>query len=1165
MTTALDADPQRRAADPGISAFVTANAGSGKTKTLIDRVARLLLAGAEPETILCVTYTKAAAAEMQGRLYDLLGRWSVSEKEPLSLALGELEGRDQATYDDEGLSRARALFARALETPGGLKIQTIHAFCEKLLRRFPIEAGVSPGFRVLDDSAAAAVAAAARKAVARFAHRGEGAVAEAYARFAVSLDFQAFEDMFRAFETQRGALGRYFEAIGGWPGVEGDIWARCGFPDGQADPGDVIRLGLQDLNLRTLHAVADLLAKGSDTDIRFAGRLRAITDTGPDQFEPLKKIFFTENGEGTAAKWMDRPRVLKPEPDLVMALRHEQDRLGAIREQVRAIEVATDTRNALALAQAYLTAYRLEKSYAGQLDFADLIEKARDLTANAPQAAWVLFKLDGGINHILVDEAQDTAPDQWEIIRALTEDFFSGEGRARSNDLARNMFVVGDEKQSIYSFQGAAPEILVQEFNFHHQRATGAGQAFERVDLLASWRSATRILNFVDAAFAAPDLAAAILPHRNEDGVAEPIRHEAVRQDEGCVDLWDLVVETPGQEREAWTAPLDLDSAQSANRILAERMAEEIVDLVERGDQVLDKKTGRLRPAHYGDVLILVRRRKALFEDILRALKHRGAPVAGADRLALSEHILFDDLLALARFVLFPQDELTLAALLRSPFCDVDDQSLYNLAHGRSSKTVSQNLWDRLVQRADEAAEWRSAVDFLQAARQTADQRPFEFFARCLALRDEAGRTQRARLILRLGSEAEDALEEFLAQVLAAEGRGLLDLESLAAALMSLDITVKREMQDQRQEVRVMTAHGAKGLEAPIVFLPETTLGATGKGSALLQTQDGGFLWSRSKKQACAASLAAHEYRERKEAEEIYRLLYVGLTRARDRLVLCGRIGATTRPENLKGWWKALRDGFEHSAIVPLVRRCPGKGFEFSRFGPDPVQGEPAEILKTSRTAQPVWASAAPPLENFARYASPSDLGEGATRPAVSPLSGTGGLGRFRRGDLIHRLLQILPDLPAQARAEAAQRLLDREPDLSPPQKTEMIASALGVLEDNRFAEVFGPGSRPEVTLAGTGARLPEGLNISGRLDRLLVLPDRVLVVDFKTNRSSPDNISEADPAYLRQMALYVGVLSEIFPGRQVEAALVWTDGPKLMPIPENLIARELALLASEG
>ena len=556
------------------------------------------------------------------------------------------------------------------------------------------------------------------------------------------------------------------------------------------------------------------------------------------------------------------------------------------------------------------------------------------------------------------------------------------------------------------------------------------------------------------------------------------------------------------------------------------------------------------------------RNRKALFEEILRALKRRQIPVAGADRLALSEHILFDDLLALARFVLFPRDELTLAALLRSPFCDIDDDSLYRLAHGRGT----QNLWDRLAARQAEAEEWRSAFATLTAARDlAAGRRPFEFYARVLGERDRTGRTQRARLLGRLGSEAEDALDEFLSQVLAAEGRGVEDLESLAAALVTLDITVKRELESGREEVRVMTAHGAKGLEAPIVFLPETTLSRTGRGSPLLATGAGGFLWSSGQKADCEASTAARERRAQKDEEEALRLLYVALTRARDRLVLCGRINARDKPESLKGWWGALRDAFAHETIASEVHQVQTGDFVFQRFGEDPASFAGALQVAVAPTPAPSWTNKDAAVEAFSRYTSPSDLGQAWATPAASPLAEAQGLGRFRRGDLIHRLLQILPDIAPESRADAAARVLGRETDLTDDQRTEMAQAALGVLNDPQFAQVFGAGSRAEISVAGSAPNLPKSLAISGRLDRLVVADDRVLVVDFKTNRPAPARIEDADPAYLRQMALYWAVLREVFPGRKIEAALVWTDGPKLMPIPEILMTKALAALLANG
>jgi ATP-dependent helicase/nuclease subunit A len=396
------------------------------------------------------------------------------------------------------------------------------------------------------------------------------------------------------------------------------------------------------------------------------------------------------------------------------------------------------------------------------------------------------------------------------------------------------------------------------------------------------------------------------------------------------------------------------------------------------------------------------------------------------------------------------------------------------------------------------------------------------------------------------------------------------DLERLAADLASLSITVKREMEAARDEVRVMTAHGAKGLEAPIVILPETTLVSTARGSPLMETEavpgsGSGFLWCASAARDCEASEAARARRARREEDEAYRLLYVALTRARDRLVLCGRLPKNRKAADLKGWWGAVADALAHADIAPGLRTATVGGFTFQRFGADP------EILGARRAgaetaaAIPAWARAPAAPEAFGRYASPSDLGEGAVVAAPSPLAAAGGLGRFRRGDLIHRLLQLLPDLPPAERSAGAAALLSRERDRSDDQRAEMTAAAFSVLDDPRFAEVFGEGSRAEVAIAGSAAQLPAGLKVSGRIDRLVVLPDRVLVVDFKTNRPAPAAIEAADPAYIRQLAIYWAVLSEVFPGRRIEAALVWTDGPKLMPAPENLIRRSLAGLGTTG
>jgi ATP-dependent helicase/nuclease subunit A len=1143
-------DPhQRRAADPAVNAFVTANAGSGKTKTLIDRVARLLLGDVRPAAILCVTYTKAAAAEMQRRLFDVLGGWSVMEDADLTRELARLEGED-APRDALGLSRARTLFAKALETPGGLKIQTIHAFCEKLLRRFPLEADVSPTFKVMDDQASALIAAEARADVARYALDIEGPLADAYARLAVALDFETFNKLFSDFEQKRDAIAAYVERCGGYEGMQAHVWETCGF-DAPTTPEAIADAAMAELNRRLYEEAAHVLANGTKTDVKCAEGLRAAAD-----IPAALAVLFTKNGEGTPATWVAKTSGLKPREDIRMALLTEQERLEKVREQLRSARVAEATVQVLAMASAYAEAYHQAKTRRGALDFADLVSRTRQLVAERPDAAWVLYKLDGGIDHILVDEAQDTAPEQWDIVRRLTGEFWAGAGLRRQGAADRTLFVVGDEKQSIYSFQGADPRRLLEETQRYIADIVAADQPAYGAPLLVSYRSTPQVLAFVDALFTAPETRAGVPAPRGEDVVS----HKAFRADHaGCVDLWPLDRDEKGEDREAWDAPLDEEAETSANRRLAKRIAAEVEALVKRGDAVFDKETRQWRPAGYGDVLVLVRRRKVLFEEIIRELKRSGVPVAGADRLTLSAHIAFDDLMALARFIQFPDDDLTLAGLLKSPFCGLVDDDIYALAKDRKP----DSLWTVLRGRAQERPAWTAALDFLDDARDLARTcSPFALFTRVLGLNGPDGRSMRARILTRLGSEAGDVLDEFLARTLSAEAQGIRDLESLAHAFTGLDIAVKREMEGAGDEVRVMTAHGSKGLEAPIVFLPETTVTRSARGTPLLETPDGGFLWCARKADDCEASALARQFRADREEEEAWRLLYVGLTRARDRLVLCGRVGATTTDEKVGGWYAAMRQAFAHPDLAADVRDVEVDGYGFRRFGPDPDRLPPRAATGRAASALPDWARGVAPVEPPARrYASPSQLADQTFGPSPSPLARVEGLGRYRRGELIHRLLQMLPDVPVADRRDAAERLLERERDLTTPQRREMLAAAFGVLDDPLFADVFGPGSRAEAAIGGTSRRLPPGLAVSGRVDRLLVTPDRVLVVDYKTNRPAPADIADADPAYLIQMSVYAAVLEEVFPGRRVEAALVWTDGPRLMPVPENIVARTVAAL----
>ena len=1136
-------DPQLIASDPLASAFVTANAGSGKTRTLVDRVARLLLRGAKPEAILCVTYTKAAAAEMQRRLFETLGGWAVMPDAPLREKLAEI-GEEASD-----LAQARRLFALALETPGGLKIQTIHAFCEKLLHRFPLEAGVSPNFEVLEDQAARAVSARARRTIALVAEADPLApLARAYARFSVALDFRAFEGMFATFEARRLALEAYFQTCGSQAAVAEDVWRVCGF-DAPASVAEIEAEALASTDWPRLGVAGEtLLGTGAKTNVELGRDLIAAAEAHARNavaFDDLWGAFCTQKGapkqrlgtgaiDGATRQW----------------LADQQQRLGDACALIKAARIAEDSIAALSLAAAYVGLYEGAKEAQGGLDFADLIQRTGELLAWRADAAWVLFKLDGGVDHVLVDEAQDTSPDQWDIVWALASEFFSGAG-ANTND--RTTFGVGDEKQSIYSFQGADPRRFLKERERYRKLVQGAGRKFVQPALIKSYRSTPEVLAFVDAVFRPAEAQAGLRP----DPSGGPIRHEAERPPgHGAVELWPLEVSDTTEESDPW-APLDQDPPESAGKKLARRIALRIKAMVTGGEAVFGRNEAS-RPMGYGDVLILVRRRNALFHEIIRALKSAGVPVGGADRMTLSDHIVFEDLIGLGRFCLYPQDDLTLAALLRSPFCDLDEASLYDLAYGRPS-----SLWARLLERADERPEWGAARDFFRSLRTEARARPpFELYARLLGRTDGEGRSMRSRILTRLGREAEQALDAFLAEALKAERRGVRDLETFVADMASTAVEVKREQEDGKGDVRVMTVHGAKGLEAPVVILPDMTTKATAQGGPLLQTEAGGFLWCARKDDDCLASAAARQARSDAGDHESLRLLYVALTRARDRLILCG-VEPGRAHFKTGSWWETAEAALVDPEIEAEVREIVlDDGSTIRRIGADPGTALPEVRAEAGACAAPAWLFSKAPAEPPAMaYASPSDLAEVQRGPSPSPLAAAGGLGRFRRGELIHRLLQLLPDVAPQDRRAAAAALMAREHDLAPDQRVEMAAAALGVLEDERFAAVFGPGSRAEAAIAGTAPELPEGLSISGRLDRLVIEPGRVLVADFKTNRPAPSRIEDADPAYITQMAVYSAVLRAAFPGRKVEAALVWTDGPKLMSVPENLMTAALQAL----
>jgi ATP-dependent helicase/nuclease subunit A len=1123
-------EAQRRAANPAISAWVMANAGSGKTRVLTDRVIRLLLAGAAPNTILCLTFTKAAAAEMANRLHQRLGKWSVLPEHDLRSELSALLGRKPAP--DE-IALARQLFARTLDAVGRLRIQTIHAFCESVLKRFPLEAGVPPHFAIADDSTSAQLLEEARDRLLSGA-RAAPLLAESLMFVVGEVEERGFQTVLNELVAERRKLRPLLGAHG--EDIETVIASiRTLLGVAPADSVDAIRATFAAaIPVQDLTRAAAALDAGATTDRTRAQRIRAFLrlEHRADRIDPdWLDIFMTAEGE--PRKVLISQKAQKTDPGALAILDAEQQRVITLCERLKSVTVATGTAALLRLGNAVLEYYAEAKRVRALLDYDDLILKTGELLQREGSASWVLYKLDGGIDHVLVDEAQDTSPEQWDVVKSLCGEFFAGRG---AHDRPRTVFAVGDAKQSIFSFQGADP-IAVTRMQAHFEtRARAASQVFDRVPLEVSFRSCAAVLETVDAVFNA-DTA--------RDGVASEeqpvIRHRAFRAEAGgLVELWEPTIPQEEDPGDPWDAPLDYAGASSPPVQLAHRIAGAIRRMLDSGE-ILES---RGRPIQPGDILILVRRRDAFFAEMVRALKAANVPVAGADRMVLAEQIAVMDLLALARFVLLPEDDLNLATVLKGPLFSLDDDDLFALCHGRVGR-----LWRALRERATERPHWQAAVDELRALLARADQSPpFEFFA------DILGRRRgRERLVTRLGHEASDPIDEFVALTLTYERQNAPTLQGFLAWFEAGAAEIKRDMEQGRNEARVMTVHGAKGLEASIVFLPDTCSMPDGRTDPrLLWTADATPLplWpiraANDDAQCSAARQAARLMRTR----EYRRLLYVAATRARDRLYICG----WQRKERPAGsWYDLLAPAIEgHKDAVDVALPWPGRRLVRPHLGPSEPDPSPLAVAAAASDVPKWCADAAPPEPTPPRPLMPS---RPAAEPGVrSPLGADDGV-RFARGRLVHRLLQTLPELPPEARAAAAVRFLERPiHGLDEEQQALLAREVLAVLDQADFAPLFAEGSVAEVPVVG---RLGDQV-IAGQIDRLVVTDTEVLVLDYKTQRPVPASAEDAPTAYVRQMAAYRRALAAIYSDRTIRCCLLWTDGPSLMELPGGLLDRHV-------
>src|SRR5450631_2590593 len=1128
---------QVEAADPDVSAFVSANAGSGKTYVLAQRVINLLLRGVDPAKILCITFTKTAAANMANEVLKRLAGWTALSDAALDQEIALSTGHKPSA---EQRARARRLFASALETPGGLKVQTIHAFCTRLLHQFPFEANVAARFTVLDEASTTQLLdQLTLQVLLEASAKPDGALGRALATAIVVAADQTFKDVVSDAIRERDAIDAWTQRAGSVDKAIGELSNTLGL-----NLKDTLASVEQEFFSHSLipaaewPALIEILDSGSASDQKHIAALEAARSaTGRERIDNYLKVFCT--AELAPRKSIVTKKIADKHPDWLARLVAEQERLCKLLERERAIAARERTRALVTIAADVLARYTREKERRALLDYDDLIDKTLELFARS-SAAWVLYKLDLGIDHVLIDEAQDTSPKQWSIVRTIVSEFTPGGARANTQ---RTVFAVGDEKQSIFSFQGAAPRA------FDEMRREFAGQfdtpeqGWRYLRFHHSFRSGENVLGGVDRVFAAQDIFVSV----TTDAGGVPPHISLPDAAPGLVELWPLIAPAERKEIEGWDAPFDTESEISPRVVLARRIAAQVKLWTARGQKP-------------GDVLLLVRQRGPLFEAIIRALKNAEIPVAGADRLVLTEHIAVMDLMALADALLLPDDDLALASVLKSPLFGLSEEQLFTLAWNRP-KSLRESLRSKVD---DDPAFAATNVALDELAHAACNLPPVGFFARVLG-----PMRGRQKFLARLGLEANDALDEFLN--LAQNSTDTSDSERLKKSTLqgflawarSAKSEVKRDMEMVRDEVRVMTVHGAKGLEANAVILADTTTPPGGpRDPRLLGLPGGALVWATARGDDVDAMMDARALAQQDARDEYRRLLYVAMTRAKERLVIAGTQGSRKIPDGC--WYQLVEDALKPDCVTEPADD--GGGDDVLRYRkrtsqPEKIGRTPSSAA-TKPTSLPNWLSTNATSESSAlRTITPSSVEDDDD---ARPFTAAGNAKALLRGTLVHRLLQSLPDIPAGKRLKAAEEYLARAgKELDQEQRTKVAEQVMLVLEHAHFSELFAPGSRAEVPIVGRLILGGEEVRVSGQIDRLAVTQSAVLIGDFKTNRPAPRRIEDVPQSYLRQLALYRAVLAKLYPQRVLRTTLIWTEVPDLMELSEEVLDAALARVTS--
>lgn len=1155
---------QRRAADPARHVWVRASAGSGKTTVLVKRVLRLMLpdpqtgrSGTLPERILCITFTKAGATNMAIRVQDTLMKWATCDEQDLINDLTDIFGTKD--FHSSVLTSARQLFALILDRPDRLRMMTIHSFCQSVLARFPFEAGLSPSMSVLDDATAGhmrklafdhAVQAISKDQSPYVQYLYSQTTFSSLKRYVSTLMSSAsFDELMRSYRNDIKNIITAYEN-------------QFSLSDEEILHPENLLVALNDSEIKQwTYLASEYQKKGKTVAQKLAEQIYTILNMSEqDRLAHIDEMIDCIKG---------KPRDKIFEDDV-----HVHAIQNLFLEKLQRYQLTSEIKMTIGLIEVGLAAYhhyQYLKNVQNVVDYDDLILRTQNLLSS--DMSWVHYKLDGGIDHILLDESQDTTPAQWRIIQKLSEDMF-----ALSPELAkerpRSLFVVGDEKQSIFSFQGADPHIFHDMLSYFKTKTKPYQDNLEE-SLRHSFRSTKPVLDLVDKTFESDHISSALVGSESQEAITHfSYRHLHKNDMAGSIELWLETDDAPEAKDksslfEPWARIFhDPTVGAQINQNAEYRMLTKIVNRIEREIQ-----SGHWRPQ---DIMILYRSRNNQMNNLIKMLKWRNLPVSGIDRLVLNQHIVIRDLLAFAQFITLNHDDFSLACFLKSPFIGWDEDQLYECASARED---GQNLWEYIQNHPT----YNHETKWIKQCLETAQNAPVYEWVSSILINpcpaDPEGSGYRA-CVARFGHEIMDPLDEMLSDTLRLEMQDIRTLPDFISYFGGGAREIKRELSKVGHEIRVMTVHASKGLEAPVVIIPDTmSVPDLKKTPSILWIAD------QQKRDYHHISLPLVSPFDSKNQSELYgaartealnrildeekRLLYVALTRAEDSLIVCGAHKASDKypmPRD-ESWHHLVSRGFDRLNILSddHGNRQYGQSYSYIRKAEKEANTthkvtKPCKVeAKIDEDHMPSWVTtpidpSSVMVQSSNRIVNPSTLfqsmveSDDALKDApLGFLSVPDGRNRFLRGNITHKLLQILPTTDPDMWEQVAQTYVARHRfGLSDDIQKDIVKETINVLKHPEFHQVFAQGSQAEVPILG---RLSSGEIVSGQIDRLYVGHDYILVVDYKTNRPSPDDPRHIPDAYRHQLGLYRQLLVDIYPDKIIKTALLWTDRPLFMPL----------------